>query len=100
MAGATDYAAPFVTDPAERSNVITTVDFAEEVDAAELAQTLRANGMTDGVHVRLMVTRGLKRTPYQDPRMTVGQTIAEPLTVHGLVPGRPAMCAMMTGALV
>ena len=28
--------------------------------------------MTDGVHVRLMVTRGVKRTPYQDPRVTVG----------------------------
>jgi branched-chain amino acid aminotransferase len=34
--------------------------------------TLRANDMTDGVHVRLMVTRGIKRTPYQDPRVTVG----------------------------
>ena len=34
--------------------------------------TLAANGMSDGVHVRLMVTRGVKRTPYQDPRVTVG----------------------------
>lgn len=34
--------------------------------------TLAANGMTDGVHMRLMVTRGVKRTPYQDPRVTVG----------------------------
>ena len=34
--------------------------------------TLRANRMTDGVHVRLMVTRGVKRTPYQDPRVTIG----------------------------
>jgi branched-chain amino acid aminotransferase len=34
--------------------------------------TLAANGMTDGVHVRLMVTRGVKRTPYQDPRVTIG----------------------------
>jgi branched-chain amino acid aminotransferase len=34
--------------------------------------TLKANEMTDGVHVRLMVTRGVKRTPYQDPRLTVG----------------------------
>lgn len=34
--------------------------------------TLSANGMRDGVHVRLMVTRGVKRTPYQDPRVTVG----------------------------
>jgi branched-chain amino acid aminotransferase len=37
-----------------------------------ILRTLRANDMTDGVHVRLMVTRGVKRTPYQDPRMTVG----------------------------
>src|SRR5919106_631293 len=34
--------------------------------------TLRANDMTDGVHLRLMVTRGVKRTPYQDPRVTIG----------------------------
>ncbi len=42
--------------------------------AAAVQATLAANGMTgDGVHVRLMVTRGVKRTPYQDPRVTVGQ---------------------------
>jgi branched-chain amino acid aminotransferase len=34
--------------------------------------TLRANEMSDGVHLRLMVTRGVKRTPYQDPRVTIG----------------------------
>jgi branched-chain amino acid aminotransferase len=34
--------------------------------------TLHANGMKDGVHVRLMVTRGVKRTPYQDPRVVIG----------------------------
>ena len=28
--------------------------------------------MSDGVHVRLMVTRGIKSTPYQDPRVTIG----------------------------
>src|SRR5690606_16256439 len=43
---------------------------------AELSQRLfaclAANEMTDGVHIRLMVTRGLKRTPYQDPRVTIG----------------------------
>src|SRR5512143_3384483 len=39
---------------------------------AALYATLAANGMTDGVHVRLMATRGVKRTPYQDPRATVG----------------------------
>ncbi|MEO3474895.1 aminotransferase class IV [Roseomonas sp. CAU 1739] len=34
--------------------------------------TLRANGMEDGVHIRLMVTRGLKKAPNQDPRHTIG----------------------------
>jgi branched-chain amino acid aminotransferase len=32
-----------------------------------------ANNMTDGVHIRLMVTRGVKATPYQDPRVTIGK---------------------------
>ncbi len=37
-----------------------------------LYETLAANGMHDGVHIRLMISRGVKRTPYQDPRVTVG----------------------------
>ena len=38
---------------------------------AELHQTLDANEMHDGVHVRLMLTRGIKKTPSQDPRLTI-----------------------------
>jgi phosphoserine aminotransferase len=41
------YATPFVADPAHRSLVVGTVDFAESVDAAALARTLRANGVVD-----------------------------------------------------
>ena len=37
-----------------------------------LYDTLDANRMSDGVHVRLMVTRGVRSTPYQDPRVVVG----------------------------
>ena len=33
--------------------------------------TLKANDMYDGVHVRFMVTRGTKKTPSQDPRLTI-----------------------------
>ena len=40
--------------------------------AARLMDCLKANGMTDGVHIRLMVTRGIKKTPYQGPRFTIG----------------------------
>src|SRR4029079_16673745 len=38
------YATPFVTDPAQRSLVVGTVDFAEPVDAAAVADGLRAHG--------------------------------------------------------
>ena len=35
-----------------------------------IRHTCDANHMSDGVHIRLMVTRGIKSTPYQDPRVT------------------------------
>jgi branched-chain amino acid aminotransferase len=44
----------------------------EEVIAA-LQATLDRNGMTDGAHIRLMVTRGRKSTPNQDPRFALGR---------------------------
>ena len=44
---------------------------------AELTQavldTLARNAMSDGAHIRLMVTRGVKRTPNQDPRFVIGK---------------------------
>ena len=36
-----------------------------------LFDCIDANKMKDGVHIRLMVTRGVKATPYQDPRVTI-----------------------------
>jgi branched-chain amino acid aminotransferase len=53
--------------------------------------TLRANDMTDGVHVRLMVTRGNKSTPYQDPRATAG-----PATVVIIAEHKQPLPAMTT----
>ena len=41
------HATPFVNDPAKRSLVVGTIDFDDEVDAAALAATLRANGIVD-----------------------------------------------------
>jgi phosphoserine aminotransferase len=46
-AEASEVATPFVTDPAKRSLVVGTIDFAEEIDAAGLAAALRANGIVD-----------------------------------------------------
>ncbi|MDT0305396.1 phosphoserine transaminase [Streptomyces sp. DSM 44917] len=42
-----EFATPFVTDPAQRSQVVGTIDFAESVDAAAIAKVLRANGIVD-----------------------------------------------------
>src|SRR5262245_23478688 len=45
-------------------------------------ETLRANEMADGVHVRLMVTRGPKSTPYQDPRFSAGPATVVIIAEH------------------
>lgn len=55
----------------------------DEVVAA-LKRTLEANGMTDGVHVRLMVTRGPKKTVNQDPRNAAGMPTVVIVAEHKL----------------
>ncbi len=50
--------------------------------AARIYQTLRANDMTEGAHVRLMVTRGPKSTPYQDPRLSAGPATVVVIAEH------------------
>jgi len=51
------------------------LDMEMEVSAVELHERLyrllEKNNMHDGVHIRLMVSRGIKATPYQDPRITI-----------------------------
>tara|TARA_B110000444_G_scaffold170192_1_gene159030 strand:+ start:302 stop:481 length:180 start_codon:yes stop_codon:yes gene_type:complete len=46
---------------------------------AELTDRIKAvcaaNGMTTGVHIRLMVAGGIKSTPYQHPRLTISGPI-------------------------
>ena len=49
---------------------------------AAIYDTLHVNDMTDGVHVRLMVTRGVKSTPYQDPRVTIGPATVVIIAEH------------------
>jgi phosphoserine aminotransferase len=46
-ADASPFATPFVTDPAKRSLVVGTIDFDDNIDAAAIAATLRANGIVD-----------------------------------------------------
>jgi branched-chain amino acid aminotransferase len=51
------------------------LDMEMEVTPEQLSQRLYnlldKNNMRDGVHIRLMVSRGVKATPYQDPRITI-----------------------------
>ncbi len=51
-----------------------------------LRTVLDANAMTDGVHIRLMVTRGRKRTPNQDPRHALGQPTLVIVAEHKTAP--------------
>ncbi len=43
----TEYTTPYVKDPDDRSHVVGTIDFSEDVDAAKVAKTLRTNGVID-----------------------------------------------------
>jgi len=61
---------------------------------AAIYDTLHANHMSDGVHVRLMVTRGVKSTPYQDPRVTIG-----PATVVIIAEHKEPMPATVTDGI-
>ncbi|HKL39481.1 MAG TPA: aminotransferase class IV, partial [Cryomorphaceae bacterium] len=45
--------------------------FSREELIGKIRETLKANEMEDEVHVRVMVTRGIKKTPSQDPRLTI-----------------------------
>ena len=49
------------------------IGLSREAVAAAVQATLDANGMSDGVHIRLMITRGRKKTPNQDPRFALGK---------------------------
>jgi phosphoserine aminotransferase len=46
-AEASAFATPFVADPEQRSQVVGTIDFSDDVDAAAVAKVLRANGIVD-----------------------------------------------------
>ncbi len=39
-----------------------------------ILKTCEANNMENGVHIRLIVSRGLKKTPFQSPRANIGKS--------------------------
>ena len=50
-----------------------------------ILKTFEANGMRDGAHARLMVTRGVKKTPNQDPRFIIGKATVVCVAEHKVV---------------
>ena len=47
------------------------IPFSKEELLDQIQHTLDANQMRDYIHVRVMLTRGIKKTPSQDPRLTI-----------------------------
>ena len=66
---------------------------------AELRRTLEANGMRDGVHIRLTLTRGVKVTSGMDPRLNqAGPTLIVLAEFKAPVYGRQGL-ALVTSSL-
>jgi len=47
------------------------IPFSQEEMIKRIQSTLDINNMFDQVHIRVMLTRGIKKTPSQDPRLTI-----------------------------
>jgi len=58
-----------------------------------------ANDMSDGVHIRLMVTRGIKATPYQDPRVTIGPATIVIIPEHKIASAKPDGISLFTSTI-
>ena len=69
---------PFLHEHIERlyegaKSIFMDIGLTPDALVQRLFDCVDGNTMTDGVHIRLMVTRGVKATPYQDPRVTIGR---------------------------
>ncbi len=69
---------PFLREHIERiyegaKAIFMDIGLRPEALLAQLFACIDANKMTDGAHIRLMITRGVKSTPYQDPRVTISK---------------------------
>ena len=75
-ADASAYATPFVTEVADRSQVVVTIDFDASVDAAAVAAVLRANGILDTDPYRKLGRNQLRVATF---------VAIEPSDVHALI---------------
>lgn len=69
-------------------------------DLAEaIRQTLEANGLTDGAHIRLMVTRGRRSTSGMDPRNAPAVGLLVIIAEHKPVAAEPAPLRLRTASM-
>ncbi|UFU07294.1 phosphoserine transaminase [Ruania halotolerans] len=81
-----EYATPFVTDPGARSPVVGTIDFADTVDAAQVAEVLRDNGVIDIEPYRKLGRNQIRvgMYPSVDPADVAALTTCVDYVVHHL----------------
>jgi phosphoserine aminotransferase len=82
------YASPFVSDPAQRSHVVGTIDLDESVEAAEVAKVLRAHGIVDTEPYRKLGRNQLRIAmfPAIEPADVEALTACIDHVVHELAP--------------
>ncbi len=105
----TAYTTPYVADPAHRSLVIGTVDFDESIDAAAIAQTLRANGVVDTEPYRKLGRNQLRIAMYPAVDVAdvealtrcidyvVDKTLSDPFVRRGVVGDQPGLLDLGPG---
>lgn len=74
------------------NDLMQTRNFRKKELEKEIYRVTDANKQKDHVHIRIMVTRGLKPTPYQNPKVTIGR----PTVV--IIPERKESSSDKTGA--
>ncbi len=98
-----EFARPFVTDPALRSQVVGTIDFDDSVDAAAVAKTLRANGVVDTEPYRKLGRNQLRSacsrpsSPTTSPHSPSASTTSWPLSDRGRPTDRPRASDLRVG---
>jgi phosphoserine aminotransferase len=85
-AESSNFAAPFVAKPDERSHTVGTIDFSDDVDAATVARVLRANGVVDTEPYRRLGRNQLRIAMYPavDPEDVEALTACIDHVVHAL----------------
>jgi phosphoserine aminotransferase len=76
-ADGSDFATPFVSSPAHRSQVVVTIDFDEKIDASAIAKALRANGIVDVEPYRKLGRNQLRVATFTATELSDVQTLTK-----------------------